>query len=157
MVRKRYAESTSKLRGDSPYSAITSGSRRRISFLTTSYHSLSRASIPGRFSTVIWPRLERISAALSDSPAASVTLSRRTPSMLATSSSVMQVLFAGKRSRLSGNQRIERVSWDNSMVFFDVSHNPIKQSPEYAGEPLPSREFETKLHGHLNRQGYRLD
>ena len=52
---------------------------------------------------------------------------------------------------------IERVSWDESKVFINLSRETIKQSPEYAEKSLLTRDYETKLHGHYNRQGYWVD
>ncbi len=51
-------------------------------------------------------------------------------------------------------QWIERVSWDESKVFINLSRETIKQSPEYTDESLLTRDYETKLHHHYNRQGY---
>ena len=52
---------------------------------------------------------------------------------------------------------IERVSWDDSKVFINLSRAAIKQAPEYTEESLLTREYETRLHGHYNRQGYWVD
>lgn len=52
---------------------------------------------------------------------------------------------------------IERVSWDDSKVFINLSRAAIKQAPEYNEESLLTRNYETKLHGHYNRQGYWVD
>jgi hypothetical protein len=49
---------------------------------------------------------------------------------------------------------IERVSWDERKVFVSVLREAIKQSPEYTEEALLTRDYETQLHGHYNRQGY---
>ena len=49
---------------------------------------------------------------------------------------------------------IDRISWDESKVFINHTRETIKQSPQYMDDVLPTREFETKLHGHFNRQGY---
>lgn len=49
---------------------------------------------------------------------------------------------------------IERVSWGESKVFVNLSREAIKHSPEYTDESLPTREYETGLHRHHNRQGY---
>ena len=49
---------------------------------------------------------------------------------------------------------IERVSWDQRKVFVNVLRETIKQSPEYTEESLLTRDYETRLHGHYNRQGY---
>ena len=53
---------------------------------------------------------------------------------------------------------IERVSWDERKVFVNVLRAAIKQAPEYTeGSSLITRDYETKLHGHYNRQGYWID
>lgn len=52
---------------------------------------------------------------------------------------------------------IERVSWGDSKVFINLSRASIKQAPEYKGEDVLSRDYESKLHGHYNRQGYWVD
>jgi uncharacterized protein YrrD len=52
---------------------------------------------------------------------------------------------------------IERVSWDESKVFVNLSRESIKQSPEYTEEALLTRDYESKLHKHYARQEYWLD
>ena len=52
---------------------------------------------------------------------------------------------------------IERVSWDESKVFVNLPRESIRQSPEYTEESLITRDYETALHGHYNRQGYWVD
>jgi len=52
---------------------------------------------------------------------------------------------------------IERVSWSESKVFVHLSRDEVKQSPEYTQEYLLTRDYETKLHRHYNRQGYWVD
>jgi hypothetical protein len=54
-------------------------------------------------------------------------------------------------------QWIERVSWDESKVFVNLTRKAIKQSPEYTEESLLTRDYETGLHRHYNRQGYWVD
>jgi hypothetical protein len=49
---------------------------------------------------------------------------------------------------------IERVSWDDSKVFINLSRAAIKQSPEYTDESLLTRDYEIRLHQHYERQGY---
>lgn len=51
---------------------------------------------------------------------------------------------------------IERVSWEESKVFVDLSREKIKRSPEYTPESL-DREYETELHQHYSRRGYWAD
>lgn len=52
---------------------------------------------------------------------------------------------------------VERVSWDESKVFINLSRAAIKQAPEYAEESLLTRDYESRLYGHYNRQGYWVD
>ena len=61
--------------------------------------------------------------------------------------------WPGKKVLISP-QWIERVSWDESKVFVNLSHETIKQSPEYTEESLLTRDYEIKLHGHYQRPGY---
>jgi hypothetical protein len=52
---------------------------------------------------------------------------------------------------------IERVSWRESKVFVNLTREIIKQAPEYPEESLPTRDYETRLHRHYDRQGYWVD
>ena len=52
---------------------------------------------------------------------------------------------------------VERVSWDLSKVFVDISREAIKESPEYSEESLITRDYEARLCKHYNRQGYWID
>jgi hypothetical protein len=52
---------------------------------------------------------------------------------------------------------IERVSWSEAKVFVNLSHETIKQSPEYTEVSLLTREYEIGLHRHYSRQGYWVD
>jgi len=54
-------------------------------------------------------------------------------------------------------QWIDHVSWSERTVFVNVSRESIKQSPEYTEGSPPTRDYETRLHGHYNRQGYWVD
>jgi hypothetical protein len=65
-------------------------------------------------------------------------------------------LWPGKKVLLSP-QWIERISWDESKVFVNLSSDSIKQSPEYTEESLLTRDYETALHQHYNRRGYWFD
>ena len=49
---------------------------------------------------------------------------------------------------------IERVSWDQSKVFINLSREAIKKSPKYSAEAKVSRQYETELHGYYDRVGY---
>ncbi len=52
---------------------------------------------------------------------------------------------------------IERISWDQSKVFINLSRDTIKQSPEYSEASLVTRDYESGLYRHYKRQGYWLD
>jgi uncharacterized protein YrrD len=65
-------------------------------------------------------------------------------------------LWPGKKVLISP-QWIERVSWGASRVFVHLSRETIKRSPEYTEEFLLTREYETELHQHYNRQIYWID
>ena len=54
-------------------------------------------------------------------------------------------------------QWIERVSWNESKVFVNLTRENIKQGPEYQKDSLITRDFETRLHKHYNREGYWSD
>ncbi len=64
--------------------------------------------------------------------------------------------WPGKKVLVSP-QWIERVSWSESTVFVNPSREAVKQSPEYTEESLLTRDYETGLHRHYNRQGYWVD
>jgi hypothetical protein len=49
---------------------------------------------------------------------------------------------------------IKRVSWGESKVFVDLSRALIKKSPEYTGESMLNRDYESGLHRHYKREGY---
>ena len=49
---------------------------------------------------------------------------------------------------------IERVSWDDQKVHVDLARNTIKDAPEYTPDSVISREYETELGRHYNREGY---
>ena len=64
--------------------------------------------------------------------------------------------WPGKKVLVSPNW-IERVSWNKSKVFVNLTREAVKQSPEYTDESLLTRDYETRLHRHYNRQGYWVD
>ena len=64
--------------------------------------------------------------------------------------------WPGKKVLVSP-QWIERVSWIESKVFVNLTRETIRQSPEYTEESLLTRDYETGLHRHYNRQGYWID
>jgi sporulation protein YlmC with PRC-barrel domain len=51
-------------------------------------------------------------------------------------------------------QWIDSISWADSKVVLDLTQDAVRNSPEYTEESLPTREYETSLHGHYNRRGY---
>ena len=61
------------------------------------------------------------------------------------------------RKVLVSPQWIERVSWEESKVFVNLPRDTIKRSPEYTEESLITRDYETILHRHYDRQGYWVD
>ncbi len=61
--------------------------------------------------------------------------------------------WPGKKVLISP-QWIERVSWDESKVFVNLSREAIKKSPEYTEESLLTRDYETGLYKHYDRSGY---
>jgi hypothetical protein len=63
--------------------------------------------------------------------------------------------WAGKRVLISPRW-IERVSWEESKVFANLSQEAIKQSPEYTSKNL-NRDYESALHKHYARDGYWAD
>ena len=64
--------------------------------------------------------------------------------------------WPGKKVLVSP-QWIERVSWNESKVFVNLSRDTIKESPEYMEESLITREYEIGLHRHYDRPGYWID
>lgn len=52
---------------------------------------------------------------------------------------------------------IDRVSWNESKVFINLSCESIKQSPEYTDDSNITRDYETGLHRHYDRKGYWVD
>ena len=58
------------------------------------------------------------------------------------------------RKVLVSPQWIERVSWNESKVFINLSREAIKQSPEYTEESLLTRDYETALHEYYDRPEY---
>jgi hypothetical protein len=63
--------------------------------------------------------------------------------------------WPGKKVLVSP-QWIKRVSWRELKVFINLSRDTIRNSPEYTEESL-TRDYETRLHGHYNCQGYWVD
>ena len=61
--------------------------------------------------------------------------------------------WPGKKVLIS-TMWISSVSWPDSKVVLQMTRESISQSPEYSEDLLISRDYETHLHGHYNRQGY---
>jgi uncharacterized protein YrrD len=61
--------------------------------------------------------------------------------------------WPGKRV-LVAPQWIESVGWSESKVLVNLSRDAIKRSPQYTEESLLTRDYETGLHQHYNREGY---
>ena len=64
--------------------------------------------------------------------------------------------WPGKKALVSPRW-IERVSWNESKVFVNLTRETIKQSPEYTDETPLTRDYEAALHKHYSRQGYWVD
>ena len=64
--------------------------------------------------------------------------------------------WPGKKVLISP-QWIERVSWRESKVFVNLARETVKQSPEYTEKSLLTRDYETMLHRHYDRQAYWVD
>lgn len=61
--------------------------------------------------------------------------------------------WPGKRVLISP-EWIDRVSWEVSMVYVNLSRESVRQSPEYTEKSLLNRESELALHRHYKREGY---
>jgi hypothetical protein len=64
--------------------------------------------------------------------------------------------WPGKKVLVSP-QWIERVSWRDSTVLINLTREAIRQSPEYTEESLLTRDYETGLHRHYDRQEYWIE
>ncbi len=62
--------------------------------------------------------------------------------------------WPGGKDVLISPKWIERVSWDLSKVFVNLSCDVIKQSPEYTADSLLDRNYETALYQYYNRPEY---
>ncbi len=49
---------------------------------------------------------------------------------------------------------IERISWEDSKVFVDLSRDIIENAPGYDEDEGLTRDYETRLYDHYRRQGY---
>ncbi len=61
--------------------------------------------------------------------------------------------FGGKKVLISPKW-IDQISWNDSKVFVNLSSEEIRQAPEYSEEDLLTRDYETQLHQHYNRNVY---
>jgi sporulation protein YlmC with PRC-barrel domain len=64
--------------------------------------------------------------------------------------------WPGKQVMVS-SRWIKRVDWIQSKVYVDLSREDIMKSPAYTAESVLTRDYETGLHKHYNRQGYWAD
>ncbi len=61
--------------------------------------------------------------------------------------------WPGKRVLISP-QWIERISWNESKVFVNLDRETIQRSPEYTDDSLLTRDYESGLYHHYQREGY---
>ena len=61
--------------------------------------------------------------------------------------------WPGKKVLIS-TRWIERISWEESKVFVNLTREAVSQAPEYIEGTSITRDHETKLHRHYNREGY---
>jgi uncharacterized protein YrrD len=61
----------------------------------------------------------------------------------------------GKKILIS-TQWIDRISWEDSKVYVDLARETIKNVPEYDEDEVITRDYESRLHQHYNREGYWL-
>ena len=59
----------------------------------------------------------------------------------------------GKRV-LIATDWIDRISWEESKIFLDLTRDKIREAPEYTKDALITREYEEEVHRHYNRAGY---
>ena len=52
---------------------------------------------------------------------------------------------------------IEKVSWEEREVSIGLTRETVKNAPEYTDKSLLTRDYETGLYGHYNREGYWVD
>jgi len=63
--------------------------------------------------------------------------------------------WPGKKVLLA-SQWVERISWEDSKVFINLPREIIKLSPAYTDDFLLTRDYESQLYRHYNRQAYWL-
>ena len=61
--------------------------------------------------------------------------------------------WSGKKVLVSPRW-IDRISWNESTVFVALSPETVKGSPEYSEDSLLTRDYETQLHRHYDREKY---
>ena len=61
--------------------------------------------------------------------------------------------WPGKKVLIS-TQWIERISWEESKVFTNLTREAVKGAPEYTEEALITRDYEEELHRHYLRERY---
>jgi hypothetical protein len=66
---------------------------------------------------------------------------------------LMLNIFTGKKV-LIAPQWIERISWEDSRVYINLTKENIKQSPEYTHESELTRDYETSLFGYYKKTPY---
>lgn len=62
--------------------------------------------------------------------------------------------WLGGKKVLISTQWIDKISWNDSKVFINLSSEEIKQAPEYSEENLLTRDYETQLHKYYKRNVY---
>ena len=64
--------------------------------------------------------------------------------------------WGGKKVLISPRW-IDKISWEESKVFVNLTKEIIKQSPEYSDDLLVTRDYEDQLHQHYKQRGYWTD
>jgi hypothetical protein len=59
----------------------------------------------------------------------------------------------GKKVLISP-QWIERISWQDSKVFVNMTSNVLREAPDFDSDELLTRDYETRMYKYYNRQGY---
>jgi hypothetical protein len=62
-------------------------------------------------------------------------------------------IFTGRKVLISP-QWIDRISWDDSVVYINLTKENIKQSPEYSEESGLTRDYEASLFGYYKKTPY---
>ena len=64
--------------------------------------------------------------------------------------------WGGKKVLISPHW-IDKISWEESKVYVNLTKESIKQSPEYSDDLFVTRDYEDQLHQHYKRKGYWTD